>query len=494
MVGKVTFIREGREGRVRYSEGLSRDIEGYFEFGGHDVLAIVAFDTEAIWRKAYPWAVGRRVEILNFIAAELVRTEAPGTIPEINESSGVILLRQKPGAAPPPRSQARPKAAAFFWRLNRLKSAMAIAVLAATLVLGGVAVLGQTMMTRGQPPGAPLNESLRYENDIATLMTRPDPQGPRWSGRGGGETVSVSLLTVPFDGAPRITMLVRNVAQNNMSLARVLGSDGVTLWADAGALYGVRLRDDALVTAADLRRANATLDARIWDDQRAMAVSNGRLHVIANGAAYDVDPQSLRAQETTPRRAAARMSPPEQAEFMAAGFITTHGDWLGVLTPEDRASAYRAGRFLRAIEDATPANTSRFLTHARLDPSADGKRYRIREIAPVSETPFVNAGFLRVDGAAEPAPLQAPSGALIIHTKPPVLSGVLLVTRVDEDGRVIWTADTGLDRFTLRQILAGDGVSAFIGARPPQPGKLSEPLLVFVAHDTGAVRVESLWR
>jgi hypothetical protein len=75
-----------------------------------------------------------------------------------------------------------------------------------------------------------------------------------------------------------------------------------------------------------------------------------------------------------------------------------------------------------------------------------------------------------------------------------VLSGVLLVTRVDEDGRVIWTADTGLDRFTLRQILAGDGVSAFIGARPPQPGKLSEPLLVFVAHDTGAVRVESLWR
>jgi hypothetical protein len=65
---------------------------------------------------------------------------------------------------------------------------------------------------------------------------------------------------------------------------------------------------------------------------------------------------------------------------------------------------------------------------------------------------------------------------------------------VDETGRVLWTTDTELDRYTLRQILAGDGVSAFVGARLPEPGRVSEPLVVLIANETGAITIHSLWR
>jgi hypothetical protein len=81
----------------------------------------------------------------------------------------------------------------------------------------------------------------------------------------------------------------------------------------------------------------------------------------------------------------------------------------------------------------------------------------------------------------------------MIHTRPPVLTGTLLDSRVTEDGQVAWTADTGLDRFALRQILPGDGMSVFIGTRLAEPGRVSEPLAVFIKNDTGAVTLHSLW-
>jgi hypothetical protein len=250
------------------------------------------------------------------------------------------------------------------------------------------------------------------------------------------------------------------------------------------------------VSAEDLRAANLTIEPSWWEDVRGMAVSAGRLHIVRRdrSAALDIDPKTLHAQAAPPRTTPPRLSPPGQAEAMAAGFVTSDGAWLGLHTPEDRAGAYRAGRFVRRVENASDANTERFLTRAVLDPTADRSRWRIRSAAPVGDTPYLNAGFLRINASAEPLRLDRPAGALMIHTHAPARSGMLLVSRVDERGLLLWTAETGLDRFTLRQILPGESVSAFVGAAPSQPGRMSEPLVVFVAHDTGAVTSHALRR
>jgi hypothetical protein len=502
VVGAVTVSLGGREGQVRYSEGPLRVIDGYFEFGGNAVLAIITFGSLDEWRRLHPWAAERRPEILRFIAAELVRQQAPNTIPDIDEGTGVILLRQGAGAVPPPariqaRAQAKTQAAAFVWRLGNLRATLGLAVLAGAVILGGLALLGREVMTQAQPPGAPLNESLRYEGGVATLLSRADPQGPQWSGRGGGETVTVSLLVIPFDGAePRQTVLVRGVSSGSVSLGQVLGSDGTTLWTSVDGLTGVRLTNGTLVTAEDLRRANSGLDQTWLDDARGVAVSDGRLHIVRRdgSGALDVDPATLRAQATPRRATPPRLSRPAPAEAIAARFLTTDGAWLGLHTAKERAGSYAVGRWVRPVEDADKANTDRFLTRATLEPSSNRTRFRIRSSAPTSEAPYLNAGFLRLGPTKEPLRLQGPPGALMVHTGSPARSGTLLVSRVDEDGSLLWTADTGLDRFTLRQMLPGERVSAFVGARPSEPGRLSEPLVVLVAHDTGAVSTHTLGR
>jgi len=533
-VVKVNVV--GRDGSVRYTEGLLRVIDGHFEIGGGSVLAIISFGSQEEWRAAQPWAVDRRAEILGFIAADLIRQQAPNCAPDIDEATGVILLRQTDGGAQKPAGPSpRERSAAFFWRFNKLRSVVALFVLAITVVVGGLVLMGREAATLNPLAGSPLDESVRYGRGVATLIMRTDPQGPRWSGRGGGETVSLSVLLIPFDGgAPRSIPLVGGVSAGSVSLARVLGDDGETVWVEAGAIYGVRLRDGAVVTAKDLRAANGALDPSWWDDGRGMAVSASQLHIVRRdrSAALDIDPQTLQAKASAPRTTPPRLSPPAQAEAMAAGFVTSDGAWLGLLTPDQRTGAYRTGRFVRPIESADEGNTDRFMTRAALEPASDRKRFRILSAAPVDDTAYLNAGFLRINASAEPLRLQNPSGVMMIHTRPPAkarlqstssngasrpsaqnqelrplsdekpgatfseggLTGTLLVSRVDEKGGVIWTAETGLDRFTLGQILPGESVTAFIGARPPLPGKVSEPLVVLVAHETGAVTTHALSR
>ena len=495
MVGSVRVNVRGRDGSVTYTEAPHRAIDGHFEFGGTDVVAIIAMGSESDWRRDHAWAVQEREAILRFIGEELIRQQAPNSKAEIDLDRGHILLRGGVGG-PPKAADSRTKAAAFFWRLNRLKALAAVVVMALAVGGGAIALLGREAFSVAQPLGSPLNDSLRYESGVATLITRTDPHPPRWSGRGGNDTVTLSLLLLPFDGDARLVRVAQGLAANNLSLARVLGSDRQTIWFEGAGLSGVRLADGRLITPEDLRRANPGLAPALFDDPRGMAVNRGRLHIIApdRSAAFDVDPSTLVATPTAPRLSPPRLSPPSQDVFMATGFVTNAGGWLGLQTTEDLQDAFRPGRWVRPIQGAQAANTQRFLTRAVLEPSSDRARYRILSIETISDAPFLNAGFLRTDDGSEPLRLQDQPGALMIHTRPPVLTGTLLVSRVTEDGQVAWTADTGLDRFALRQILPGDGMSVFIGTRLAEPGRVSEPLAVFIKNDTGAVTLHSLWR
>ena len=81
MAGRINIIQKGPAGTVQYIEGwLKKNIcEFYFEFGGGDTVAIISFPDEDKWDAKYPWASGRRKEIITFVAKEVQRTQAPSS-------------------------------------------------------------------------------------------------------------------------------------------------------------------------------------------------------------------------------------------------------------------------------------------------------------------------------------------------------------------------------------------------------------------------------
>jgi hypothetical protein len=499
---RVTITMDGREGRIRYSDS-GRVIEGYYEFGGADVLGIVSMGAPDEWARAHPWAVADRAEILRFVADELVRQQAPSWTADIDDARGVILFRQRPGAAAPVVGDTkRARAATFLFRLRDLRSALAVVVVAVALLGGGIMWGAARTLTVAQASGVPLNESVRYGDDdasggIATLIQKTDPHPPRWSGRGGNDTVSIAILVVPLDGSsPRVVPVARGLSPTSVSLARIIGSDGRTLWFDAAGLHGVRLRDYNLVTPRDLRAANPSLDPTWWDDPRGVDIVGGKLQAmrIDRSGAVLVDPASWRAAPAPPVVSNARFMRRSPADHYAAGYLAAPDVWIGLHAASEIEGAYRPGRWIRPEESADDAAQPRRLYRAELEPSSDGARHRIRAIAPVGEAAFLNAAFLRLHEKDEPLRRADPDSALMVHTSAPGLRGTLVVSRVTPQGEMVWSVDTGLDRFKLQQILPGSETFAFVGTRLPIPDRLSEPLVVLVDADTGEMKSHSLWR
>jgi hypothetical protein len=81
MAGKIKIISEGRSGKIRYSEGwLKANVcEFYWEFGGGGTIVTVRVPAEEKWDVTYPWAKGRRKEIVEFVAEEVRRMQAPSS-------------------------------------------------------------------------------------------------------------------------------------------------------------------------------------------------------------------------------------------------------------------------------------------------------------------------------------------------------------------------------------------------------------------------------
>ncbi|CAG0967660.1 hypothetical protein ARNL5_01404 [Anaerolineae bacterium] len=75
-MAKINIITKGRSGTIQYIEGSlfkKNTCEFYWEFGGGDTVAIIWFPKDdAEWDRKYPWAAGRRMDIVKFMA-EAVR-------------------------------------------------------------------------------------------------------------------------------------------------------------------------------------------------------------------------------------------------------------------------------------------------------------------------------------------------------------------------------------------------------------------------------------
>ena len=93
-MAKVNIIEQGRYGKIQYIEGSffkRNTCEFYWEFGGGDVVAIIAFPkTDAEWDKQYPWAPGRRMEIVKDLAEQVRKKQAPSSALKWEE--GTVLL------------------------------------------------------------------------------------------------------------------------------------------------------------------------------------------------------------------------------------------------------------------------------------------------------------------------------------------------------------------------------------------------------------------
>ena len=80
-MAKINIIQKGPSGTVQYIEGWLKKntCDFYFEFGGGDTVAIITTPTQDTWDAKYPWASGRRKNILTYVANELRRTQAPSS-------------------------------------------------------------------------------------------------------------------------------------------------------------------------------------------------------------------------------------------------------------------------------------------------------------------------------------------------------------------------------------------------------------------------------
>ena len=82
-MAKINIITKGPSGTIQYIEGSffkKNTCEFYWEFGGADTVAMIWFPKEdGEWDKKYPWAAGRRMEIVKDMAEQVRKKQAPSS-------------------------------------------------------------------------------------------------------------------------------------------------------------------------------------------------------------------------------------------------------------------------------------------------------------------------------------------------------------------------------------------------------------------------------
>lgn len=343
------------------------------------------------------------------------------------------------------------EAAAWYQRYRhlRLKFALGLGAFAVVALLFGW--LKNTMLTIDPGPGTPIGPSVRTDTHIATLIQTLEPYVPSLHRDPGKDRYAISIHLVPLDGDdPQLVPIRGELAPNEFALAKLLGSEGHTLWYDVNGEGAIDLRSYTVI-----------------------------------GTPPPV-PAALQGRVLAHR-------PPEPDAFLAAGLITGPGVWLGLHSSEELQRDYATGKFVRRVVRQESAKQMRRFHRGTLEDAVDGKYHRIRTMQALDTMGYLNAAFLRMDDRSEPLRIAGPESVLMVHTSAPGAQGTLIVSRVDLDGKSRWSVDTGIDRFQLSQVLPGVEAFVFIGTRPPVPDQVSEPLVVIIENTTGKAITRSLW-
>ena len=363
-----------------------------------------------------------------------------------------------PGSRPSGPAPTRGAAdTAWVHRLAAVKAKFAVIVLVGAVILGAWVWFKEKVLVIDPGKGTPIGLSVRTDAHIATLLQTLEAYTPSLHRDHSKDTYRVSLFLVPLDDSPaRLIPVVGGLSANAFSLAKILGSDGRTLWFDAAGVRGVDLGTFTVLAEDAVRRATSI---------------------------------------PAPVRSSSAPFGPKPEHHLAAGFFTGPSEWLGLHSPTEAAREFKPKSRLKRVVRADDAKQARRFHRGVLDPDASDGRYTILSMTPLRDDEYLNAAFLRMEDTAEPIRLTDPAGALMIYTSLPAWPrGTLMVARVDAAGAILWTADTGIDRFRLAQILPDPDRVAFVGPRPAVPDKVSEPLLVMVDNRTGRVTTTSLWQ
>jgi len=87
----VEIEERGRAGYIYYKE-KGNLIRFDYEIGG-SVVALIWPPDKQIWETKYPWAIGRRPEIIERVKKEVLRQKAPNSIAEEDEQHNVIYIK-----------------------------------------------------------------------------------------------------------------------------------------------------------------------------------------------------------------------------------------------------------------------------------------------------------------------------------------------------------------------------------------------------------------
>ncbi len=89
---EVVVETRGQCGSANYVEGADTIRFGW-EFGGRDIIAMISGPEPSTWDDQYPWAVGRRHEIMRRLAQALIEQKASGCRAEFDFDRTLITLR-----------------------------------------------------------------------------------------------------------------------------------------------------------------------------------------------------------------------------------------------------------------------------------------------------------------------------------------------------------------------------------------------------------------
>jgi hypothetical protein len=393
--------------------------------------------------------------------------------------------------AAPSVSQSKPPATKRFM--------IVLAVIAAVVVLIiGRAVVGGLMV--GSPTGIPLGRSIRTTNYIATLIETMEPYMASLNHNPDDERFRIALFARPLDvrSPGRMIPIVGKLPLSQfVHEARIIGDDGALLWFYVNEIGAFELKNGNLITARDLRRANPGLDD-IWTDGHYEL--GGRMTVTTHDyrRVFEIDPATLGAVPLKNASGNRRSQPDERLEaYLCSGGLASPAEWFGVHTPAEVERNFKPGSSISRENPSEKSRAGRRIYRGRVETTGFGPR--IKSMEELSSDEYISGAVVRAAADSQPLRLSAPDGFLLTYTSPPnpaapgtLFAGTRMIARVDVSGKRVWTVDTGIG--DLQQILPDTKSIALVGTRPMAPDKVSEPILVIVDNQTGAISTTSLWQ
>ncbi|MBK9129886.1 MAG: hypothetical protein IPM13_19225 [Phycisphaerales bacterium] len=339
---------------------------------------------------------------------------------------------------------------------SRLEAKMALWLGSVVLVLALVAWLGRGLFMI-ETTGAPLGDSVRVGDTIATLIQRLEPYVPSLHRDHGKDTYSTGLLlhTAGSVAKPEYVPIARGYQAGSLQLSKFLACDAERLRFRAPEAGAYDLRRRRLLTPEEQQR--------------------------------DTPPAPPR---TDPRADLAKGDDALLLSLAAAGSVSATR-WLGVLSDAEAKRDHASGKVASPLVRLDRSNEARALYVADL--TEGDARARVATLQARGGEPMFNGGFLRTARNGSLLRLAEPPGLLLVFETQRYREGTVSLARLDDDGRELWRVDLGLGE--LQQVLPDRDRPAFLGTRPRVPGKVPEPVLVVVDARTRATTTWSLlWK